>query len=122
MLQKDLLEVMTQWNTHRIRKSHENSINGIPNILYNIPSVGYRVCGSEISEQDIENIDGIMNIMEVKEALQVDIDLTRYFYYVVTNEQFVYPPRNWHQAALVFDRLIELCTWSSIVDMLLYSY
>ena len=37
MLQNDLDKVKDQWNSHYIRKSHFDTISGIPDILYWLP-------------------------------------------------------------------------------------
>ena len=65
MLQRDLSKLKMLWNTHRIRKSHEDVIGGIPNQLFYIPEYfGLQNCGLEVSEEDISNIDGIENVIE----------------------------------------------------------
>ena len=76
MLQRDLSKLKMLWNTHRIRKSHENVIGGIPNQLFYIPEYfGFQNCGLEVTEEDISNIDGIENLLN--EAMVEQITLTK---------------------------------------------
>ena len=97
------------WNTHRIRKSHEDVIGGIPNQLFYIPEYfGFQNCGLEVIE-DISNINGIENVIERRYsgADTTDEELVGYFHNILQNEQLLWPPESWSHAVKIFNTLLE---------------
>ena len=111
LIQKDLDELKTRWNTHRIRKSHNDSVGGIPNELYNLPyQYNHEECGINISEAEmrtkVHNIDDILNRGQTVSA-DTDVELTNMFKAVMTHERLGWPPRTWGQAEKMLDTLVN---------------
>ena len=80
------------WNTHRIGKSHEDVIEGIPNQLFYIPEYfGFQNCRLEVTEEDISNIDGIKNVTERRYsgADTTDEEIVGYFHNILQNKQLL---------------------------------
>ena len=110
MLQRDLSKLKMLWNTHRIRKSHEDVIGGIPNQLFYIPEYfGFQNCGLEVTEEDISNIDGVENVIERRYSVAdtTDEELVGYFHNILQKEQLLWPPESWSDAVKLFDTLME---------------
>ena len=108
LIQTELSQLKRRWNTHRIRKSHEDVVAGIPNQLYYIPEYfGFENCGFETSEEVIENIDGIEHIEEnwVGDA-DLDHNTVRYFRSILERNNLYWPPVNWQDAVHIFDVLL----------------
>ena len=112
LLQKELFNVVKNWNCHRIRKSGFDTIGGIPNQLYDLPtSFGFEEQGTRVTEEDLNKIDGIKDIENNFCSLNsCDIDLKGYFEHVIATKDIPYPPSNWVAAEQLFDLLISLCT------------
>ena len=98
------------WNTHRIRKSHEDVIGRIPNQLFYIPKYfGFQNCGLELIEEGISNIGGIENVIERRYsgADTTDEELVGSFHNIFQSEQLLWPPKSWSDAVKIFDTLME---------------
>ena len=112
LLQRELTNLTRRWNAHYIRKSYEN-VAGIPNELFYLPgSFGYDNCGKLITDDDIDSIEGIVDIMNEgrAEANATDNNLQGYFHYVLENEGLLWPPSSWDEAELIFNKIIDCCT------------
>ena len=65
LLQSELDEVASRWNSHFIRKSHCSSNAGIPDELYYLPEKrGFKDCGLPITKSDLQHIIQQRNITE----------------------------------------------------------
>ncbi|XP_064389966.1 uncharacterized protein LOC135337880 [Halichondria panicea] len=55
LIQSELDNVVQMWNTHLIRRSTAETVNGIPNELYHIPEIrGVQDCKHMYDEEDLE--------------------------------------------------------------------
>ena len=78
-------------------------------IIYIPEYFGFQNCGSEITEEDISNIDGIKNVIERRYsgADTTDEEFVGYFHNILQNEQLLWPPESWADAVKIFDTLME---------------
>ena len=112
-LQTQLDEVVQEWNTHYIRKSRHDTVAGVPDILFHIPtSANFEDQKVVINGQQIQNLlderDIFSEATEVIESSNDEI-LTSFFKYVVETEQLSIPPRNWQEARVIYEGLIQRC-------------
>ena len=78
-------------------------------IIYIPEYFGFQNWGSEITEEDISNIDGIKNVIERRYsgADTTDEEFVGYFHNILQNEQLLWPPESWADAVKIFDTLME---------------
>ena len=107
LLQKDLSDFQTRWNTHRIRKSRNDVIGGIPNELFYLPErFGFQNCGLNVTHRDIYDIDGVRNVMERAIGIHTDREIVEEFKNITRLENLTWPPHNWTEATTLFDKLL----------------
>lgn len=86
ILQDDLCKVKDHWNSHYIRKSHNETMSGIPDILYFLPEYyGGVECLMEISHAKLIEMEEKINT-RIFENLYKD-----YFEYVLETSGLFYP-------------------------------
>ena len=109
LLQNELNCVKEEWNNHYIRRSNNCKVSGVPDELYYLPETrNYEDCGISVSEDEICSIVNESNIFQEAILAQSidDDDLIEYFHYIVTEIEFEYPPRDWHNAKLMYEAII----------------
>ena len=108
MIQQELDEVKESWNSHYIRRSHFDTVSGIPNILYRLPEYnGKQDCLVPVSDVVIE---------EMKQQCDVENNgnfsiYAEYFEFVM--EQLGLPksaqcPKSENEALHLFKLFVEL--------------
>ena len=86
LLQEDLTQVKDHWNSHYIRKSHHETVSGIPDILYFLPEY----YGGENCLMDISAVK--LSEMEERTNSNTDEDnYKEYFDYVLESKGWLYP-------------------------------
>ena len=112
-IQSQLDEVVHEWNTHYIRKSRNDSIPGIPDVLFYAPNAaGFVDKKIVIGENKIEDLLNERDIItESNNAIEeiTDHELNEYFDYVIELEGLSFPPKNWTEAKELFNHLISKC-------------
>ena len=111
-LQTQLNEVKYEWNTHYIRRSRHDTIPGIPDVLYHLPALlGHENEKVIITPEQLHNLLNERNI--ILEATEVmsnnDEDLEQFFNYITQTEDFTYPPKNWQEARVIYETIINRC-------------
>lgn len=111
LLQLELDRVKQEWNTHCIRKSRHCLVSGVPDELFFLPQLhGHSNCGVQVSETDI---NGILNQKDIYAEAEVamndnDDEISDYFQYLIREENLQYPPQDWMQAKVMYEKIIEL--------------
>ena len=109
-LQRELDIVKEEWNTHYIRSSRNSQVSGVPDELFFLPQTrGYSIRGKQLSSNEINHILNQRNVHEEAQIVlnQEDFELVTYFKYVVANENLMYPPRDWNEARVIYETIIE---------------
>ena len=115
-LQQELDTVKIEWNNHYIRKVKNSQISGIPDELFSTPQLhGHVNCFKEVS---LEEIDTLLQEYEnryrkniLNDAKEILHDhgptLVEYFDYVIQEKQLNYPPRDWKEAKIMFETILD---------------
>ena len=115
-LQQELDTVKVERSDHYIRKSKKSQISGISDELFPTPQLHVHVnCFKEVS---LEEIDTLLqeyenryrkNILDDAKEISNDHDptLVEYFDYVIQKNQLNYPPRDWKEAKIMFETIID---------------
>ena len=108
LLQKDLDEVVENWNTHRIRRSGYGTMPGVPDVLYYLPNRSDRQdCKIELSQEKIADVEEYsLNMSFVEDDAN---EYQEYFNYVMENEN-LFLPTNVDEAFQLFQKLINFAT------------
>ena len=103
VLQKELDLVREHWNTHRIRKSHYQTVCGRPDSLNFLPEAH----GSLDYKQNVkpEVVDDVSENVIVKDYSN---EHTEYFDYVLTQLD-IQKPDDWREALSLYERLMSVC-------------
>ncbi|XP_076828986.1 uncharacterized protein LOC143475128 [Brachyhypopomus gauderio] len=99
VVQKDLDECVTLWNSHRIRTSRTASCpGGVPNELYYLPHrFGSRDCGFRVEQTEL---DGFPEIRQTVNPCG-DPNIQEYLDFVMEHRQ-LQKPSNWETAAQLY--------------------
>ena len=92
VLQRDLDKAREHWNSHRIRKSHETTVPGIPDILYFIPQQSgedREDCLVPILPRKLQEVE--QEILRSPTEEEADDVWEEYFYYVMENNGLTHP-------------------------------
>ena len=103
LIQNDLDKTLEHWNTHKIRKSRNDTISGRPNALYFLPQKhgGSANLLLNIPEEQINYARN--HLVEKNE----DMDNFVYFQYVVDTCGFS-KPTNWREGLELFEQLLQI--------------
>ena len=108
LLQKDLDEVVYEWNTHFIRKSRHDVVPGVPDVLFYLPEhIGYRDSKQEIDIQALNDLSAQNNIESEADEIQKGVDglMLEYFNHVVESKHLSYPPASWEEGLYVYKEI-----------------
>jgi hypothetical protein len=92
VLQRDLDKARQHWNSHRIRRSHETTVPGIPDILYFIPEQSgedREDCLVQVLPCKLEEVE--QEILGGSTEEETDEVWEEYFHYVMENNRLTYP-------------------------------
>ena len=92
VLQRDLDKARQHWNSHRIRRSHETTVPGIPDILYFIPEQSgedREDCLVQVLPCKLEEVE--QEILGGSTKEEIDEVWEEYFHYVMENNRLTYP-------------------------------
>ncbi|XP_039623028.1 uncharacterized protein LOC120537856 [Polypterus senegalus] len=105
VIQKDLDECMTLWNSHRIRPSTTASCpGGVPNELYYLPHrFGSRECGFRIECTELDTFP------ESNQPMHScgDLNMQEYLDFVMEHS-YLQKPENWESASELYIHLKEI--------------
>ncbi|CAB4014554.1 Hypothetical predicted protein [Paramuricea clavata] len=110
VFQTDLDKAKQHWNSHRIRKSHETTVPGVPDILYFLPeqSGGDRQdCLAQVSLCKLEEVE--QQILGGSREEETDEVWEEYFHYVMENNGLTYPTTIF-EAGELFQSLVNFAT------------
>ena len=93
LLQEDLNAVKEHWNTHRIRKSRNDTVAGVPDVLYYLPEGRGGESGLLLSVDD-NKISYVENHLIEKEEVNEHFE---YFQYMMDSLS-LQKPTNWREA------------------------
>lgn len=102
LLQRNLNQAKTHWNTHYVRKSRHDTISGKPNFLYYMPETHNGESGliKEIPENEFNYVRN--NLVQT----EVQNDYQEYFQYVLENCN-ISQPSHWREALQLFHTLLN---------------
>ena len=104
VLQTELTFVKEHWNTHRIRKSRNNTVPGRPDSLYFLPEIhGAKNCLFEVSAAEVEF--GSQHIIEDLDCSENDHQ--EYFDYARSNLSIPLP-KTWEEALEMYKKLTHV--------------
>lgn len=112
LLQNELDEVSYEWNTHYIRRSRHDTVPGIPDELFHLPTLSnHENCKILISDEEVQNLLNERDIISEGERAinEQDDDLVEFFNYTIETENILYPPRNWREGRIMFETIIQRC-------------
>ena len=112
LLQKELDGFSYYWNSYFIRRLRQDSVSGIPEVLFYLPKEsGYSTQRHDVTADKIENILRHRNIVREGEAkvCKCDTELKEFFEYVVQSEGLSHPPGSWNEAKENFIKIVRLC-------------
>ena len=102
VIQNELDKVKEQWNSHYIRKSHHDTIPGVPDILYYLPeNSGAIDCLVRIPQDKIDEVEP-QCYMDEEDNLYTD-----YFEHIMEDEMWDYP-QNAEEAFNLFQKYNNL--------------
>ena len=102
LLQKHLNETCEHWNTHYIRKSHNDTVSGRPSALYYLPSAYGGMPNLLLPAPEDHMNYASQHVVEAQEENYYQ----EYFNYVMENTQREFPS-NWQQALRLYELLIN---------------
>ena len=102
LIQADLDQVKDHWNSHYIRKSHHDTVSGVPDVLFFLPEYsGVTDCLVPVTQAQIDNME-----QHCQYPRDPDLDIYReYFGYVMQTKTY---PTNTQDAADLFKYLTQL--------------
>ena len=102
LLQDELDKVRDHWNSHYIRRSRQDTVAGVPDILYYLPEHSGSVdCIVPLSEAKINEMEQHCD-MEIEEDIYQE-----YFEYIIDNNGWEYPC-NERDAFVLFQRFTQM--------------
>ena len=111
LLQRELDEVKTLWNTHYIRRSRHDTIPGRPDELFFLPETrGFLNLKNEVHADSIDEVLDENNFIEYAENViaEQEEELCEYFTYLVNGLQVNFPPNDWNSARELYITIIRL--------------
>ncbi len=98
LLQKELNDIKEHWNSHYIRRSRHDTIDGKPDVLYHLPeSVGAENCIKPVTEQQVDDMS-----LHCEDAQEDVNDYQEYFRYSCDNEIRISLPTNWRESTELY--------------------
>ena len=96
LLQRNLNQAKTHWNTHYVWKSRHDTVNGKPNLLYYMPETYNGESGliKKVQENEVKNVRNNLVETEVQNDYQYVLE---YFQYVLENCN-ISQPSHWREA------------------------
>ena len=109
LLQANLDCVKNEWNNHFIRRSNNCMVWGIPDELYYFPeNWDYNECGIEVDENELSILENETNVFQDELEIETgDKELFIFFSYIIEQYQFEYPPRDWTNARIMFETIVN---------------
>ena len=110
LIQCELDRLAKEWNTHKIRKSNNSLISGIPDELYFFPeSQGYEQCRKNIAMEEVTKVVNESTVHLDFQGIQTtsEPDLVDYFKYLVRASNELYPLTTWEGAKKLYQYMIE---------------
>ena len=111
VLQKDLDKTREHWNSHRIRKSHETTVPGVPDILYFLPEQsgeGREDCLVQVQPLMLQEVEQQV-FGEAQEEEETDEIWEEYFHYVMENNGLT-DPATIFEAGELFQLLVNFAS------------
>ena len=103
VLQDELDKVKDHWNSHRTQPSRNESVSGVPDVLYYLPQrSGGIECLQIVQRQQVDEME---QQIQYKNPDESNI-YQEYFYYVLDSAQLMLPT-NAAEAYELFQKLID---------------
>ena len=106
----ELDKAKQHWNSHRIRKSHETTVPGVPDILYFLPEQSgedRQDCLAQVPLCKLEEVE--QEILGGSREEETDEVWEEYFHYVMENNGLTYPTTIF-EAGELFQSLVNFAT------------
>jgi hypothetical protein len=110
VFQTDLDKAKQHWNSHRLRKSHETTVPGVPDILYFLPEQSgedRQDCLAQVPLCKLEEVE--QEILGGSREEETDEVWEEYFHYVMENNGLTYP-NTIFEAGELFQSLVNFAT------------
>lgn len=103
LLQRGLDQVTHHWNTHYIRKSGFNVVNGRPDELYFIPEYyGAEDCIESVTQEKLDSAKAEYAVIDQPANI-----FQEYFQYLMDDNNFLLPS-NWTETTELYHALLRL--------------